>query len=312
MSDIAIWTENLVKTYPDVRAVDGLNLNVPRGVVYGFLGRNGAGKSSTIRILLGLARATEGHGTVLGFPIGREQVAILERTAYVSESKTLYGNLTPRELVRFTRGFYPRWTDQAVRKYSQLLEIPMDRHFSKLSQGNRTKVCLLLALSQGADLLILDEPATGLDPVVLDEFLRILVQDVVSEGKTVFISSHQLSDVEQIADWVGLIDHGKLLLEARLDDIKSEFRFVTVAGNGLPQIQSSEVLLLASEGSFQKYLVKKDADAFAAQLSRQGATVAEVSPMSLREIFLALVRKEETCTSGNVGEIAEAVSLPLS
>jgi ABC-2 type transport system ATP-binding protein len=308
MSDIAIWTEKLVKTYPDVRAVDGLNLNVPRGVVYGFLGRNGAGKSSTIRILLGLARATEGHGTVLGFPIGREQVAILERTAYVSESKTLYGNLTPRELARFTRGFYPTWSDQAVRKYSQLLEIPMDRPFSKLSQGNRTKVCLLLALSQGADLLILDEPATGLDPVVLDEFLRILVQDVVSEGKTVFISSHQLSDVEQIADWVGLIDHGKLLLEARLDDIKSEFRFVTVAGNALPKIQPSEALLLGSEGSFHKYLVKKDADAFAARLSRQGATVAEVSPLSLREIFLALVRKEDPCTSGNVGEIAAAVS----
>jgi len=308
MSDIAIWTEKLVKTYPDVRAVDGLNLNVPRGVVYGFLGRNGAGKSSTIRILLGLARATEGHGTVLGFPIGREQVAILERTAYVSESKTLYGNLTPRELARFTRGFYPTWSDQAVRKYSQLLEIPMDRPFSKLSQGNRTKVCLLLALSQGADLLILDEPATGLDPVVLDEFLRILVQDVVSEGKTVFISSHQLSDVEQIADWVGLIDHGKLLLEARLDDIKSEFRFVTVVGNALPKIQPSEALLLGSEGSFHKYLVKKDADAFAARLSRQGATVAEVSPLSLREIFLALVRKEDPCTSGNVGEIAAAVS----
>jgi ABC-2 type transport system ATP-binding protein len=312
MSDMAIWTEKLVKTYPDVRAVDGLNLNVPRGVVYGFLGRNGAGKSSTIRILLGLARATEGHGTVLGFPIGREQVSILERTAYVSEGKTLYGNLTPRELVRFTSGFYPKWSEQAVRKYSQLLEIPMDRHFSKLSQGNRTKVCLLLALSQGADLLILDEPATGLDPVAVDEFLRILVQDVVSEGKTVFISSHQLSDVEQIADWVGLIDHGQLLLEARLDDIKSEFRFVTVAGNALPQIESSEALLLVSEGSFQKYLVKKNADAFAAGLSRQGATVAEVSPLGLREIFLTLVRKEKPCTSGNVGEIAEAVSSSVS
>jgi ABC-2 type transport system ATP-binding protein len=307
---MAIWTEKLVKTYPDVRAVDGLNLNVPRGVVYGFLGRNGAGKSSTIRILLGLARPTEGHGTVLGFPIGREQVSILERTAYVSESKTLYGNLTPRELVRFTRGFYPKWSDQAVRKYSQLLEIPMDRPFSKLSQGNRTKVCLLLALSQGADLLILDEPATGLDPVVLDEFLRILVQDVVSEGKTVFISSHQLSDVEQIADWVGLIDHGRLLLEARLDDIKGQFRWVTAAGTGLPA-KPPDALLVASEGNFNKYLVKKNADAFAAELSRQGATIAEVSPLGLREIFLALVRKEEPCTFGNVGEIAAAVSSSL-
>jgi len=310
MSDMAIWTEKLVKTYPDVRAVDGLNLNVPRGVVYGFLGRNGAGKSSTIRILLGLARPTEGHGTVLGFPIGREQVSILERTAYVSESKTLYGNLTPRELVRFTRGFYPKWSDQAVRKYSQLLEIPMDRPFSKLSQGNRTKVCLLLALSQGADLLILDEPATGLDPVVLDEFLRILVQDVVSEGKTVFISSHQLSDVEQIADWVGLIDNGRLLLEARLDDIKGQFRWVTAAGTGLPA-KPPDALLVASEGNFNKYLVKKNADAFAAELSRQGATIAEVSPLGLREIFLALVRKEEPCTFGNVGETAAAVSSSL-
>jgi ABC-2 type transport system ATP-binding protein len=312
MSDMAIWTEKLVKTYPDVRAVDGLNLNVPRGVVYGFLGRNGAGKSSTIRILLGLARPTEGHGTVLGFPIGREQVAILECTAYVSESKTLYGNLTPRELVRFTRGFYPRWSDQAVRKYSQLLEIPMDRHFSKLSQGNRTKVCLLLALSQGADLLILDEPATGLDPVVLDEFLRILVQDVVSDGKTVFISSHQLSDVEQIADWVGLIDHGRLLLEARLDDIKSEFRWVTAAGDDLTQTSFPQAMLVASEGNFHKYLVKSGAEAFAAQLSRQGATIAEISPMSLREIFLALVRKEDPCTPGNVGATVAVASLSIS
>jgi len=308
MNDMAIWSEKLVKTYPGVRAVDGLSLNVPRGVVYGFLGRNGAGKSSTIRILLGLARATEGHGTVLGFAIGREQVAILERTAYVSEGKALYGGLTPWELVRFTRGFYPRWSDRAVRKYSQLLEIPMDRPFSKLSQGNRTKVCLLLALSQGADLLIFDEPATGLDPVVVDVFLRILAEDVVGEGRTVFISSHQLSDVEQIADWVGLIDHGRLLLEARLDDIKSQFRWVTAVGRDLPQTNLPEAFLMASEGNFHKYLVKKDAEAFAAELSRQGATVAEVSPMSLREIFLALVRMEEPCMSGNVGEIAAPVS----
>jgi len=308
MNDMAIWTENLVKVYSDVRAVDGLSLNVPRGVAYGFLGRNGAGKTSTIRILLGLARPTEGRATVLGFSIGREQVAILERTAFVSESKALYGGLTPRELVRFTRGFYRNWSDQAAGKYSQLFEIPMDRPFSKLSQGNRTKVYLLLALSQGADLLVLDEPTMGLDPVVLDEFLRVVVEDVVGAGHTVFVSSHHLSDVEQIADWVGLIDHGKLLLEARLDDIKNQFRLITVAGNALPQTRSPEVLLVASEGNFYKYLVTKNADAFAAELSRQGATVAEVSPLGLREIFLALVRKEEPCISGNAGEIAAPVS----
>ena len=311
MSDLAIWTENLIKVYPEVRALDGLSLNVPRGVAYGYLGRNGSGKTSTIRVLLGLARATAGRGELLGLPIGRDQLAILERTAYVSENKALYGKLTPRELMRFTRGFYPKWSDATVAKYARLFDVPMDRAFSKLSQGNRTKVCLLLALAQGADLLILDEPATGLDPVAVDEFLRVLVQDVVGEGRTVLISSHQLSDLEQIADWVGLLDHGKLLLEARLDDIKSEFRLVTAAGNALPQSVSPDAQLLASEDNFQRYLVKKNAEAFAAELHCHGATVVEVSPLGLREIFLALVRKEEPCTSGNAGVVAAPVSSTL-
>jgi ABC-2 type transport system ATP-binding protein len=308
MKDMAIWTENLVKVYSQVKALDQLSMHVPRGGIYGFLGRNGAGKTTTIKILLGLARPTAGQATVLGFRIGREQLAILERTAYVSENKTLYANLTAQQLVRFTRGFYPNWSDEAASKYARSFEVPMDRPFSKLSQGNRTKVYLLLALAQGADLLVLDEPATGLDPVGVDEFLRVLAQDVVSEGRTVLISSHQLSDVEQIADHVGLIDHGRLLLEARLDDIKSQFRLITAAGNALPQTKSAEVVSVASDGNFCKYVVKQNADAFAAELRRQGATVTDVSPLGLREIFLELVRKEEVCTSGNVGGIAAAVS----
>jgi ABC-type multidrug transport system ATPase subunit len=301
MNDWAIWTEGLVKVYADVKAVAGLNLNVPRGVAYAFLGRNGAGKTSTIRMILGLASITEGRGMVLGFSIGRDQVAVLERTAFVSENKKLYGNLTPRELVRFTRAFYPNWSEDAAAKYSRLLEIPMDRPFSKLSQGNRTKTYLLLALSQRADLLILDEPTAGLDPVGVDELLRLLIDDVVSEGHTVFASSHSLLDVEHIADWVGLIDHGRLLLEARLDDIKSQFRLVTAAGNDLPQTRSTDILSMTSQGRFCRYLVRQDADAFVAKLRQEGAAIAEVSPVGLREIFLELVRKEETCTSGNAG-----------
>ena len=308
MNDIAIWTEKLVKVYSQVKAVDELSLHVPRGSVYGFLGRNGAGKTSTIKILLGLARPTAGQATVLGFRIGHDQVAILERTAYVSENKALYGNLTAKELVRFTRGFYPNWSDEAATKYARSFEIPMDRPFNKLSQGNRTKVYLLLALAQGADLLVLDEPTTGLDPVAVDELLRILGQDVVGEGRTVLISSHQLSDVEQVADHIGLIDHGRLLLEARLDDIKSQFRLITAAGNSLPQTKSAEVVSVTSDGNFCKYIVKQNADAFAADLRQQGATVTDISPLGLREIFLELVRKEEPCTSGNAGGIPAAVS----
>jgi ABC-2 type transport system ATP-binding protein len=308
MNELAIRTDKLVKIYSKLRAVDELSLNVPRGGIYGFLGRNGAGKTTTIRILLGLARPTAGGATVLGFAIGREQVAILERTGYVSETKILYGGLTARELVRFTRGFYPNWSSEAVAKYTRTFEIPMDRPFAKLSLGNRTKVCLLLALAQKADLLILDEPTSGLDPVGVDEFQRVVAEDLAGEGRTVLISSYQLADIERIADWVGLIDHGRLLLEARLDDIKSQFRLITAAGTGLPQGKSADIVSVNSDGDFCKYVVRNNAEAFAAELRNQGATVTDVSPLGLREIFLELVRKEESCTSGNAGEIAAPVS----
>lgn len=307
MNELAIHTDKLVKTYSKLRAVDELSINVPRGGVYGFLGRNGAGKTSTMRMLLGLARPTAGSATVLGMSIGREQVAILERTAYVTEGKVLYGGMTARELVRFTRGFYPNWSDEAAARYARRFEVPMDRPFAQLSLGNRTKVCLLLALAQQADLLIFDEPTSGLDPVGVDEFQRVVAEDLAGDGRTVLISSHQLADVERIADWVGLIDNGRLLLEARLDDIKSQYRLITAAGTGLPQRKGGDILSANSEGNFRKYLVRANAEAFAAELGTQGATITEVSPLGLREIFLELVRKEEPCTSGNAGEIPAPV-----
>ncbi len=308
MSDMAISTDMLVKVYGKVRAVDGLNLRVPKGSVYGFLGRNGAGKTSTIKMLLGLTRPTAGSGRVLGLDIERDHLAILERTAFVSERKTLYDAFTPTELVRFTRGFYPAWSDNAAEKYASLFEIPMKQRFSKLSRGSQTKVYLLLALSQGADLLLLDEPTTGLDPIMVDELLRVLVADPLSQGRTIFFSSHQLAEVEQIAEWVGIIDEGKLLLEARLEDIKTDFRLVTAAGELLPRFGPPQVVSMVQAGPFSKYVVARDAEGFAAQLKQQGAKITDISPLNLREIFLELVRKEEPCTFGNAGATTASVS----
>jgi ABC-2 type transport system ATP-binding protein len=293
MNEIAVGTENLKKTYASIKAVGGINLNVPRGSIYGFLGRNGAGKTTTIKMLLGLIRPTAGAAHVLGMDVSAERMSILQRTAFVSEKKTLYPSLTASELVRFSRGFYPTWSDSAVEKYAHLLEIPMKQRFEKLSNGNQTKVWLLLALAQGADLLILDEPTSALDPVSVDQLLHVLTEDGLDRGCTIFFSSHQLEEVERIAEYVGIIDHGKLLLESRLDDIKSEFRLITAAGNSLPSQTSSQILSFAAEGDFYRYVVTKDADGFAAELSQSGATITNISPLSLREIFLQLVRKEQ-------------------
>jgi ABC-2 type transport system ATP-binding protein len=293
MNEFAIGTENLKKTYASIKAVGGINLNVPRGAIYGFLGRNGAGKTTTIKMLLGLTRPTGGGAHVFGMDVSAERMAILQRTAFVSEKKTLYPSLTASELVRFSRGFYPTWSDSAVEKYASLLEIPMKQRFEKLSNGNQTKVWLLLALSQGADLLILDEPTTALDPVSVDQLLHVLAEDGLDRGCTIFFSSHQLEEVERIAEYVGVIDHGKLLMESRLDDIKSEFRLITAAGNSLPAQTSTQVLSVAVEGNFCRYVVTKDAGSFAAGLSQNGASITDIAPLSLREIFLQLVRKEQ-------------------
>lgn len=301
MTDTVISTQGLTKIYPDVRAIDGLNLNVPRGAVYGFLGRNGAGKTTTLRTLLGLSHPSGGSAQVLGLDIRKDHVAILQRTGFVSETKQLFDSLTAEQLVRFNRGYYPNWSDSLAERYVNLFEIPMKRPFGKLSLGNRTKVCHLLALCQGADLLMLDEPTSGLDPVITDLLLRVLVEDHVSEGRTVFVSSHHLSEVERIADWIGIIEGGKLLLETRLDDIRQNFRLVLASGDSAGELTAPNLVSKRRSEKFHRYLVSHEADDFVVRLRAQGMTILEVSPVNLGEVFLGLAGKELPCIPGNAG-----------
>lgn len=303
MGELAIATENLRKTYSGFRAVRGVSLNVPQGTAYGFLGRNGAGKTTTIKMLLGLVRPTSGAATIFGMNAERDRLAISRRTAFVSEKKALYPSLTPGELVRFSKAFYPTWLDGAVDKYSRLLEIPMKRPFAKLSNGNQTKVWILLALCQGADLIVLDEPTAALDPLSVDQTLRALMEIVADRGCTLFFSSHQLEEVEKIAEYVGVIEGGRLLVESRLDDIKNEFRLITATGQGLPSQTSPQILSADVEGDSYRYVIARDAEGFAAELVGNGAIVTNISPLNLRDIFLHLVRKESACTYGNAGVI---------
>jgi ABC-2 type transport system ATP-binding protein len=237
-----------------------------------------------------------------------ELMRILERVAFVPQRKQLYGWATPAELVRMNKAYFPRWSDEAATQLARRLEIPMKMAFKKLSIGNQSKVALLLALAQGAEVLILDEPTAGLDPVMVDEILRTLVEDHVSQGRTIFVSSHHLGEVEQICDWVGILEEGRLLLESRLEEIRQEFRLVIASGEGLPVTQSTGVVSATSDGRFHRYVVAREAERFAAELRGQGAAILEISPLGLRELFLHLVRKEDPCTPGNAGAKAVPVS----
>jgi ABC-2 type transport system ATP-binding protein len=292
MSDLAIETHSLHKHYGRLHAVDGLDLRVPRGSIYGFLGRNGAGKTTTIRMLAGLVHPTGGEMKLLDLSPQTQRVAMLSRTGFMID-RMLIPSMTGYELVHFNRGFFPRWNDALASKYADALEIPMRQKFRKLSTGNQTKLCLLLTLAQGAELLILDEPTAGLDPVVTDQLLRVLVDDFANEGRTLFLSSHHLSEIERIADWVGIIDHGRLLLEAQVEDMRANFRRVRVVGENLPVDAQTEILNVKTSEGTTEYTVRANADAFIAELRSQGATVLDVSPMNLPEIFLEVVGKGE-------------------
>ena len=209
-----IETADLRKHYDGVEALRGLSLQVPAGSIYGFLGRNGAGKTTTIKVLLGMARPTSGHARVFGLAADAQDasVDIRRRTGFVSDDKDLYDYMTVEEMIRFTAAFFPRWRADLEQRYLRKFELPLDRKVKALSRGMRTKLALLLALCRGAELLILDEPTSGLDPAMTEEVLQALVAHVASEEMTVFFSSHQIAEVDQIADHVAIIDRGRAVV----------------------------------------------------------------------------------------------------
>lgn len=294
----AIQAHDLHKTYGlgprRTHAVRGLSLNVPEGSIYGLLGRNSAGKSTTIRMAMGLAHPSSGNIRVFGLNPARdpERVQVLQQVGYVPEDKQNIG-LTTRKLLDFNRAYYPEtWSDDLARKVVKRLELPLDTAFLRLSLGNKTKSSLVAAIAQRSRLLILDEPTTGLDPVALDALLRILVEDCTQDGRTIFLSSHQLNEIEQIADHIGIMDRGRLLLEGPLDDIRARFRRVLVTGAALPAT-SPEILSATRSGAGMQYILQSNPDAFTQLLASQGASVVDSTPLTLNEIFLELCRSYE-------------------
>jgi ABC-2 type transport system ATP-binding protein len=222
----AVEIDDLVVRYGRRTAVDGLTLRVPRGSIYGLLGANGAGKTTTIKTLLGFRRPTAGSARVLGYDILRDRVRINARLGYVSETNTLYLGMTIPQLCAFFRATAPHWDQAVVDRCLQVFGLPTSARVRTLSKGMRTQLALCLALGGAPDLLILDEPTTGLDPIARRAFLDVLVGEVAAAGKTVFFSSHILPDVETVADRVGILDHGRLLVSEEIDTLKEQHALV--------------------------------------------------------------------------------------
>lgn len=248
--DTVIQTSGLSKHYGDVRALDGLDLTVPRGSVFGFLGRNGSGKTTTIKLLLDLIRPTSGSAAVLGFNPREDAVEMRKRIGYVAEGQKMYGWMRVNELVHFTSGFYKTWDDELAEKYLKRFELDPQAKAKTLSKGQTARLSLLLALAHRPELLLLDDPTMGLDPISRQEFLGDIVRAIQEEGRTVFFSTHILQELEQVADWVAIIDRGKLRLASPVDELKASVKRyeLTLEGPAPTSIEMEGVYRTASSG----------------------------------------------------------------
>ena len=297
MSELSVEFEGVSKTYPHF-TLDGIDLELPTGSVMGFIGANGAGKSTTIRILMGLVHQDAGRVTVLGHAMPQEQAAAKLDIGFVSEDMRLYGSATLRWHMEFMESIYPKWDGSFAEKLMGRFDLKPQQKIKGLSHGQRVKAALLLALARRPRLLVLDEPTTGLDPVARKEVLGELMEVLADEDRTILFSSHNTQDVEQISDEITFIDRGKIIdsdnKEIFLDHWR-RLRLVLPQDIAVPHLPG--VIDVGGSSRLPVLTTNRFDPAMLSVCQDLGATVQAVDCMTLEEIFVTSVQcRRETVT----------------
>jgi len=288
----AIHIERLHYRVGKAFEIKNLDLRVPTGSIYGFLGPNGSGKTTTIRLILGLLRPLSGRITVLGDPMPEQHARILVRVGYVPEQPHLDATLTVRELIDFQAAFYPSWDRAQAEDLVDRFELDGDQLFGRLSKGQKAKLMILLALAQRGDLLVLDEPTDGLDPVVRRDILSALVTYVSERGATIFISSHLVHELERVCDWVAVMDDGRLITASPMEKLKHGTKRLVLSG--VPrEIGDPPFRMLSREssnGAGESWVVGGWEPGMTAYIESLGASVRDVIDLDLEDGFVELLR----------------------
>ncbi|MFY9748860.1 MAG: ABC transporter ATP-binding protein [Acidobacteriaceae bacterium] len=290
MSEVCVRFEGVSKKYPHF-LLDNISLELPEGSILGFIGANGAGKSTTMRILMGLVRQDSGAVQVLGHSMPADQVAAKQKIGFLSEDLRLYGAATLAWHMAFIASIYPDWNQAYADTLLRRFDLKPQQKIKGLSHGQRVKAALLLALAHQPRLLVLDEPTTGLDPVARREVLAELMAVLVDDRRTILFSSHNTLDVEQISDRIAFIDRGRIIAFDEKEDLLDRWRrlrLVLPPSTALPQLPGivevggSERLPVLTTSQFDPAVLSMCKD--------RGATVQAVDPMTLEEIFVANVQ----------------------
>ncbi len=290
MTDALLDVRDLHKSYGRVRALEGLDLSVGRGEVYGFLGRNGAGKSTTIRILMGIAQPDRGEVVLFGERARGGHVKLREKIGYVAQEQTFYGWMDARRLGAFVGSFYPTFRAAELEQRCRQLDVPLDRKVQTFSGGMKVKLALALALSHRPPLLILDEPTAGLDPVARREFLEIVRTDADQTGRTTFFSTHLIDEVELVADRVGIVDGGRTRYEGPVAALAARVR----VARGPADAEVPPILLDPPEGirtiSNRVFRGERRVVLEADAAERWASIPLALESLPLEEIFIEMVR----------------------
>ncbi len=298
MSTSVVEVQGLSRTFGNTKALDNLSLSAEVGNVYGLVGANGAGKTTLMKHLLGLLKAEEGSVRVFGRDPVRNPVEVLGRIGYLSEERDLPEWMRIHELLRYTRAFHPQWDEGYARELLDTFGLDGAKKVKDLSKGMRAQAGLIAAVAHRPELLLLDEPSTGLDAVVRKDILNAVIRMVADEGRTVIFSSHLLDEVELMSDYVFMVDQGRLVLDGPLDHVKEQHQLLSVQfGSAQAELPRIEGILSAERRGPGWSLVCNGAkQQILASLGAVGGEVTYSRNASLQEIFVARVGRDRLTT----------------
>ena len=274
--------KNVTKTFGSFKALDDLTMTVPKGAVYGLVGPNGAGKSTAIRHITGIYRPDFGSITLDGQPI-YENPDIKQTIGYIPDDVFFFPSATMEEMRKFYKGMYPNFDDALFERLYEAFNLPRKGQIRRFSKGMQKQAAFHLTLACRPDILILDEPVDGLDPVMRRQVMRLILSDVAEHGTTVLISSHNLRELEDVCDHVGIMDHGKMLLERSLADMQGSTVKVQMVGE-IPE--NLDVLHKTTSGRLKTLVVRGTPEEITRQLTAAKPDYFDVLPLSLEEIFI--------------------------
>ena len=288
MNELAIDLQAVYKSFRSTEVLRGVTLQVPRGRTFAFLGRNASGKTTTIRLLLGLLKRDDGAIRVLGLDPPVDPIELRRRIGYLAEDQTMYGWMRVEEIVRFVAPFYVTWDHDLALKYLRDFELPLRTRIKHLSKGQNVRLGLVLALAHRPELVILDDPALGLDPIMRKQFNRDLITHLQGEGRTVFYSSHLLYEVEPVADEVAILDQGRVVRQAETEALRRDVKQIILSREAYEAV-CSQLAVLDERADGGYVLVTVDRAERALQLLAREGIEFRVVDLNLDEIFEAYV-----------------------